>query len=341
MTDFDAIYYDGRTSIRRPVRVRVAEGILRLAGDRVDLEVPAWDVRVEAPVAGSRHLLSLPGGGQLQTDDAAAVARAFPAEDGAARWLRVLERRWAAALAATVVIAAIAAWTIVYGLPIAAAGVARHMPEALQEDAGEQSLAALDRLFCSESTLGGVRQQALRLRLQDVVANLPDRASYSLEFRACPRIGANALALPGHTIVMTDELVAIAGDDERIATVLAHEAGHVLHRHPMRMALQGAGLAALVTTLAGDAVSITSMAAAVPVLLLETGYSREFEEEADDYAFERMRQAGIPPRRFAEMMTRLEASHGNRSATDSDGKSLDYLSTHPDTAKRIQRALAH
>jgi predicted Zn-dependent protease len=110
----------------------------------------------------------------------------------------------------------------------------------------------------------------------------------------------------------------------------------------MRLAIQAAGLAALVAVLAGDAVTMTKLAVALPTMLLQNGYSRALETEADTYAFERMKQIGLSPVYFAEIMELLEKRRDSASKKDakdsaSDG-SAGYLSTHPATAERIQRA---
>jgi len=140
----------------------------------------------------------------------------------------------------------------------------------------------------------------------------------------------------------TAQGLTLAQNDDELSSVLAHEVGHVLHRHSMRQALQAAGVAALVTALAGDAVSITGLAAAIPTVLLETGYSRRFEEEADDFALQRMKEVGISPRHFAEMMKRLEEHEQRSQGVKAQGETslADYLSTHPVTRQRIERALA-
>ena len=53
---------------------------------------------------------------------------------------------------------------------------------------------------------------------------------------------ANAFALPGGTVVMTDAIVQAAADkgisDDALVGVLAHEIGHVVHRHGMRMVVE-------------------------------------------------------------------------------------------------------
>ena len=121
--------------------------------------------------------------------------------------------------------------------------------------------------------------------------------------------------------------------------------GHVRHHHGLRLAIQAAGLAALIATLAGDAVSITGLAVALPTALLQSGYSREFEDEADAYAFRRLKEIKLSPKYFAQILARIEESRNkdpdaNRgSAQERRRSDLGYLSTHPATAERIERAL--
>jgi Zn-dependent protease with chaperone function len=340
--EFDATYFDGRTSARRAVRVRADGDRLHVSGSDLEATIPLAEIRSTPPITGTRYVLHLPSGAQLHTDDAPAVAALLPAALHAESWLRKLESRWTYTAAAVGVIALFSALVILYGVPFAAKHVAERLPAGLETELEGQTLAAIDRV-CSPSALSPSRQNALRLLLKALAEGLPAAASYRLELRSCgTRFGPNAFALPGTTIVVTDELVTLAQNDAQLSAVLAHEVGHVLHRHSTRMALQAAGLAALVTALAGDAVSITGLAVAIPTVLLETGYSRKFEEEADAFAFRRMKEVGLSPRAFADMMKLLEnheqRARGARGKGESD--MIDYLSTHPATQRRIERALA-
>ncbi len=127
---------------------------------------------------------------------------------------------------------------------------------------------------------------------------------------------------------------AVDNDDELLA-VLAHEIGHVRGRHAMRLVLQNSGIAVLMTALAGDAVGVTFLAVALPSMLVQSGYSRQFEAEADDYAFAHLKRHGVSPQAFANVMRRLEKETGG--AKD-DGPVMRYLGTHPSSAERIRRA---
>jgi len=334
MSEFDALYYDGKISARKPVRVRGLSHSLHISGPEVNREVPLADVSVDAPLPGAARALRLPDGAQLQTNDHAAVEALFPRAHKLESWVHGLERRWPYALAGIAVVALFAWWLIADGIPRAAKFAAGYVPLNVEAKLGEQTLDAIDRPLCQASGLEAARQQALRERFALLTAGLDDGYTYRLELRDC-RIGANAFALPGGAILMTDTLVKLAGNDDRISAVLAHEIGHVRHRHGLRIGLQAAGVAALTAAVLGDAVSISSLALTLPTALLQSGYSRAFETEADDYAFQRLKEVGISPRAFAEMMELFQKEHGQAR-----GDSKDYLSTHPATAKRIERARA-
>jgi predicted Zn-dependent protease len=339
VTEFDAVYYDGKTSARKAVRVRGYPGLLQIVGDGLRLQVALEGIEVDPPLGGARRALRLPGGAQLQTEDHASVEALFPRANLLQRKVHLLEGRWPYALAAVVLLGGFGWWCVVDGLPAAAKLAAGFVPPAMEASLGEQTLRSLDGPLCRKSALEPARQQSLQRTFETLTANLGDGYDYRLELRSCEALGANAFALPGGRIVLTDALVKLAENDTRVAAVLAHEIGHVRNQHGLRTALQATGVAALVSTLAGDAGSVTSLAVTLPTVLLQTGYSREFETEADDYAFERLKALGISPRAFGEMMARLESAVSGRAAAQS-GQPLDYFSSHPATAKRIERAEA-
>lgn len=346
MIEFDGVYYDGRTSRRSAVRVRASDRALHLTGAGLNIEIPLAEAVVDPPVGDTPRVLHLPGGAQLQTGDDAAIAALFPRANRIERWVHGLERRWGYALAALVISAGFAWWCVVFGLPVAARIVAVTIPVDIESKLGDQTLAALDRSFCGPTALDAATQKNLSKNFETITAGLDDGYRYRLELRACGGMGPNAFAMPGGAIVVTDDLIKLAQNDQQVAAVLAHEIGHVKNRHGLRLALQAAGLSALIAAIAGDAVSITSLAVALPTALLQSGYSREFEYEADTYAFGRLKALGLSPRHFAEIMARMDAFHSKeRNATTSEQKAgdkvRDYFSTHPITAERIERALAN
>jgi predicted Zn-dependent protease len=334
--EFEAVYYDGRTSARIPVRVRGNTLVIQIVGEGLRLDVPLEKVRVDPPVGGTRRALHLPEGAQIQSDDQRAVEALFPRRHALQGWVHRLERHWVYALAAVALVAAFTWWSVVDGLPLAAKIAASFVPVTWEAKLGDQTLDFLEGRLCRPSTLDAARRRALQRRFARLTAGLADGYAYRLLPRDCRGVGANAFALPGGAVVITDALVKLARNDDQISAVLAHEIGHVRHRHGLRISLQAAGLAALAAALFGDATSITSLATTLPVALLQNGYSRELEAEADDYAFQRLREVGVSPKAFAQIMLLLEKARQKTRG----GESKDYFSTHPATAKRIQRALS-
>jgi Zn-dependent protease with chaperone function len=158
-------------------------------------------------------------------------------------------------------------------------------------------------------------------------------AETRLVFRDGGMIGPNALTLPGGVIVVTDQLVDVLDDDE-VAAVLAHELGHVHYRHSTRVLLSGSFHALVVMAVFGDASSISSIAATAPTVLVNSGYSRDFEREADAFAFDLLDRTGSSPEAFATALEDLTNAIGEKKR----GLDFGYLSTHPQTGERIEAA---
>ncbi|HEX6363902.1 MAG TPA: M48 family metallopeptidase, partial [Albitalea sp.] len=195
----------------------------------------------------------------------------------------------------------------------------------------EKALATLDMHWTQPSALPAPQQAQLRDAWSRALQSLPEdeRLPHALVFRKS-RVGANAFALPGGTIVMTDELVRRVGGDEAILVgVLGHELGHLRHRHGMRMLIQASALGAVVGVLVGD---VSSLLASVPAWLGQASYSRQAEREADAEALGLLRAAGVSP---LVMVTFFETMGAAAGAERASGEVPAVLSTHPPDAERI------
>ena len=340
MTEFEAIYYDGRTSARTPVRVRAAGESLRITGPSVDREVLRAGARADAPLPGMARALRLDDGACVQTDDVAAFDALFLPAGRLHALVPMLERRWRYALGGLAVVVALSAWCVVYGLPLGAALAARWISPTLERSLGERALKTIDGSLCTPSAAPADRREAVRRDFGTLTTGMKGADGYRVELRSCRGIGPNAFALPGGIVVVTDALLRVLPDDRRMTAVLAHELGHAAQHHALREALQTAGAAALVSAVAGDAVSITALATTLPTLLLERGYSRGFEDDADTFAFGRLEAIGSSPAALAEALEALERARPDAmAASPAGGPAMDYLSTHPATERRIARAL--
>lgn len=332
MSTLEAVYYDGKTSDRRSVQIELAApGQLIIRGLQSELRYLLAEVRIAPRIGNTPRSIYLPGEAKCETSDNDAIdlfLKRYRYAPGSA-WLHRLESRLGY-VALALVITVISVWGLVeYGVPLLAKHVARVLPPSVDTALGEQGLSMLDQTFFAPSRLGEQRQQALRKLFARTTAGLPGKERLQLIFRSSPRIGANAFALPSGTIVITDELVSLARYDDELLAVLAHEIGHVVHRHALRRMLQDSTVVLIIAAVTGDVASITSLAATIPTVLVEAKYSRGFEREADEYALQHLRAHNIAPHYFADILLRMENSRPSR------GDIPDYLSTHPATEERI------
>ena len=334
MTTLSASFYDGKTSEKRDVQVHFyASGELVIRGLEDELKYPLTDVRISARVGNTPRSLYLPGGAKCETLDNDAID-ALLKQHGRHRgsaWLHIMESKLRY-VALALVITTIVAWGFVqYGIPLLAKHVAQALPASVDAALGKEGLAVMDRLFFAPSELSPARQRELDAIFSDVAMASDDGHDFELMFRKSPRIGPNAFALPSGIVVITDELVTLSRNDNELIAVLAHEVGHVVHRHALRRVLQGSAVVLVIAAVTGDVTSITSLAATIPVMLVEAKYSRDFEHEADEYSLQYLRANDIPPRHFADILQRMEQSSPATSEVPS------YLSTHPATRERVQR----
>jgi Zn-dependent protease with chaperone function len=159
---------------------------------------------------------------------------------------------------------------------------------------------------------------------------------YRIVFR---RLGVpNAFALPGGCIVVADEIVALAPqDDAALLTVLGHELGHLQERHGMRGIVRASLFSAVAAWYLGD---ISGVAAGAAAGFTSLSYSRGAEQSADRYALRLMHDNGISTRPAAELFRRLADLQPDRTAgsTVAPGRGAEmpeYLSTHSDVRGRI------
>lgn len=359
MICFQAQYHSGTTSASQWVEVQVDDsGLIRIP--ELGLQFEHWaELDVSPRIGNTPRYIGLPDSlGQLETlqNDTVDQLQSNLESKGFNGLIHSLEHSWRMILLSSVAALVVIWGSVIYGVPALAKYAASHVPDEVIFSLGDEALNIFDAEMFLPSKLSAERQQQIQALFKNAV---PPNKDYTLLFRASPKIGANALALPNNVVIMTDELVNLASDDKEIEVVLAHEVGHLEHDHSIRGLLQKAGLAAVVIVISGDVASVTANVALIPVLLLELGYSRRFEFEADDYAHQYMKENQIDEQHFVSILSKLNSSHhkhaqqhaddssvadrnhshneSNLEVEDKQSNVLNYLSTHPAIEDRIKR----
>lgn len=162
-----------------------------------------------------------------------------------------------------------------------------------------------------------------------------------MDFAAPPEFGltvtvldhrmVNAFALPGGHVVLFRGLIQASDTPEQLASVLAHEIGHVVSRDPTRHALRSAGSLGVLGLLLGDFAGGTVVLFLAEQLINAT-YSQTAEAEADRFAHEVMIKAGMDPSEMAGIFETFQTLGG-----DAEGLVTHFLS-HPDLDGRIAAA---
>lgn len=327
-------YFDGRTSARREVTLVLDDfNIVHVEGTGIDRFEPAAAIRVSEPLGGAPRLVTFADGAYCELPAQAGLDRFIAALGHSDSHVVRAQSRWTWAMASAVLLLIVILAGYRYGLPWAAEKIAERIPPSMVATLSDQTLAFLDKAVFEPSKLPEERRNHIadRFRRLTPPGGLP--VPHAVLFRASPDIGANALALPSGTIIVTDELVKLTTDDDEILAVLTHELGHVHERHGLRLLIEGSVVGFLLTWYIGD---VSSLAASVPAALLQAKFSREHESAADAYGARMLEGNGLSPALLASTLEKLEASHGSPGAAAERDSVNDYLSSHPATRERIE-----
>ncbi len=150
----------------------------------------------------------------------------------------------------------------------------------------------------------------------------------------------NAFAAPGGFILVSRGLIRCCRNEDELAAVLAHEIGHVAGKDGLR-AIKKSRLTSALTILASESAanlgserlaklteefegSITDITST----LMNSGYSRSLEKQADASAVSVLRRVGYSPQALVTMLGEMK----KRLTPSGAG----FARTHPDPSDRIK-----
>jgi len=182
--------------------------------------------------------------------------------------------------------------------------------------------------------------EALIGKVVDRLVAASDRPDQAYKVTILNSGAVNAFALPTGQLYVTRGLVALASDTSELSSVLSHEMAHVLSKHAAireDQARQAAVVARVVTDMSNDP-DVTAFTLAKSKFTMAS-FSRVQEFEADDMGVAISARAHFDPYGASRFLTSMERNAELKAGKSSlDPRAQDFLSSHPATPERVQRA---
>ena len=146
----------------------------------------------------------------------------------------------------------------------------------------------------------------------------------------------NAFACPGGIIFVSSGLVRSMNDESELACVLAHEVGHVAHKHALQSIrraqfLSGVGKLTAASMKGNKGQQYQGMIGDLQGLLFDQGLDKKMEYEADITAMETAYRTGYDPFGMIRVLETLQAREAGAE------KAGSWFSTHPPVRSRLEK----
>ncbi len=144
---------------------------------------------------------------------------------------------------------------------------------------------------------------------------------------------AQALSVYNGPIFITSGLLNLLENDDELAAVLGHEFAHILHKHPKASRNRSNAVSILGNVLRYTTRSYWGyIGARQAANLVNQGFSREQEYEADATSVLLTFAAGYDPNEFCNTLEKLDLFQKQMGR----GLSIPWFSSHPTSAKRVK-----
>ncbi|SKB14521.1 Peptidase M48 Ste24p [Planktothrix sp. PCC 11201] len=187
---------------------------------------------------------------------------------------------------------------------------------AIGEQINQELLSKQVKLFRNQEAQNYINQIGQRL------AQASERPNIPYTFQVIDDRNVNAFATMGGFVYVNTGLIAAADNEAELASVIAHEIGHIAGRHAIKQMRQAAVAAGVATAVGADQNKLVQIGVE---LALNRPKSREAEYEADRLGLATLIRAGYAPRGAVDFMAKLLKS----------GSPPTIISTHPATGDRI------
>ena len=219
----------------------------------------------------------------------------------------------------------------------------RQLVVVSDDQLSEMADASWAQIAAQTPPVGDPSVQARLARIGRPLALAAERPDLNWSFTVLDSPDLNAFVLPNGRVGFFRGLLDLARSDDEVGSVLGHEIGHILARHPAervshQLAAQaGVTLAQLVMSSGENAQYADEVGAALGLgaqfgIILP--YARNHELEADRVGVGLMRKAGMDPAAAVTFWERMSR------AARRDDRPPEVLSTHPADGRRIEELKA-
>ena len=329
----DAVLYDGRSSKEHQVIIEFTlERRVLIPSQEIDVALD--EVRIESRLGNTPRVLSFPNGIRCKSrenDKIDQLLRDFGLSKSKAY---KIESSWGLTLGSIVVTVGFIWFMLTAGANFTANALASVLPQSTLSEVSDMTMSQLEEHYLKPSKLSDRQEKIIQAHFDKLTQG---ETGYKLHFRSAPEMGPNAFALPSGDIVLTDQLVALSRDNEfrDILGVLAHEKGHVVKKHALRMAIKTGIAGVIIGYIAGD---VSVIATTIPTILVNSSYSREFEREADAHAVKELERLGVSTKYIAKLFEALAKKAGE---SEDNSSIMGMMASHPLTSERIEYFNSH
>ena len=191
-----------------------------------------------------------------------------------------------------------------------------------------------------EEELTVVPDEPLQERVRAIGARIVgvcDRKELIYHFAVVKDDEVNAFSLPGGYVYLNQGLVKAVANDDELASVIAHEVGHICARHAVKRyeSSLGSQLVQLATIASRQGSAARGVSIAMQAAQL--AYARDDELAADRLAVKYLKAAGFEPRGMLSFLEKLREV--DRSKTQYLPRGVvrpQYAMTHPYVPERVR-----
>jgi predicted Zn-dependent protease len=164
-----------------------------------------------------------------------------------------------------------------------------------------------------------------------VMAQASTRPDLKWEFIVLDTDGVNAFASPGGLVHITRGALGLIKSEAELAGVLGHEIAHVTRKHTVNAIQKNKRFELAADVAPGSNAFVEGLANAAYDNIVEKGFDRGDEEDADKEGIRLANKVGYNATGLGTFLTKLDARNKEQSAAERNG----LFASHPETKGRI------